>query len=717
MLMIFKRVLNPLVLLFSMKKLILVFCALFAFFMSVQFLTPNIVGTDGYFHIKHARMTRDDGIIKDFPWWQQSVFADGYSDEYFLYHLLLIPFTFLGLGIGAKVSAAFFAAVCGSVFYFVLMKNNIRDAHWWTLIFVFGSESFLYRMMYPRAIPVAVSFLLLYYHFLKNRNLAGQAAVSFLMVWSYPAPYLLFTLLIPAVIFRKSSLLSLPATLIGMVSGFVINPYFPANAKVFFTHGFHMMATTIRGTELAIGTEMKAPAVLLFLQDSFMIFILFGAGAYYGWKRYPELLVAGGFFLLLSFHVMRSVEYAAPLIILFSALSLDRRISFPRLKLENVSIAVLILLFLLLISTSPPRFDEKYHMEQIMYFMHYPPKMHSFLSMIPGYHAVFAVLGFIFGSSLMIMRSMNVVIGLFAAYMFYLASDRPKRIRTYQFLFSPLIFPFMFLVYTDVMSCFLLISCYYAAKRNRLLFAGLLGVLSLLIRQNNIIWLGMIWIIPLIRSHDFRSMIAYIKRSWTFMIAFFGFIVFVILNHGVALGDKKMHPSFSFHYGNLIFFPVLMLILFLPVFIANISSIARFTRKNIILSGIVASVSFIASFTWVSDHPYNQADISLLRNWLMLYLTSGTLPRLLLGIIITFSLLALFSTTFSDRRYYILYPFTFVLLSMTWLIEPRYHLVPVVFFMLFRRMGSGRSEMMQIAYSLLLSIVSIIIFSQTRFFP
>ena len=73
-----------------------------------QFSIPTIFGADGYLHIRLAEIIKDHGPIKDFHWARYSIFATRFSDKDFLYHVLLIPFTFFGdIFFGAKVAACF----------------------------------------------------------------------------------------------------------------------------------------------------------------------------------------------------------------------------------------------------------------------------------------------------------------------------------------------------------------------------------------------------------------------------------------------------------------------------------------------------------------------------------------------------------------------------------------------------------------------------------
>ena len=60
----------------------------------VQAPAPGLYGYDGPFHIRYSAWLREHGISRTFPWWQETFLRDHWADKDFLYHVLLIPFTF-----------------------------------------------------------------------------------------------------------------------------------------------------------------------------------------------------------------------------------------------------------------------------------------------------------------------------------------------------------------------------------------------------------------------------------------------------------------------------------------------------------------------------------------------------------------------------------------------------------------------------------------------
>jgi len=106
--------------------------------------------------------------------------------------------------------------------------------------------------------------------------------------------------------------------------------------------------------------------------------------------------------------------------------------------------------------------------------------------------------------------------------------------------------------------------------------AGLIGIASIIVRQNNIIWLFFIFIlIYALENNSFNkySLKAHLKKSWIFLLGFLAFLIFAILNKGIAIGDKESHPLASLHFSNIYFMLFLFFFLFLPLNLSNLKKI------------------------------------------------------------------------------------------------------------------------------------------------
>jgi len=112
---------------YKIKDILFVFFLAFTLFFTVQFSTKNLAGNDSYLYIKLAEMTKDQGLMKEFPWLSATIMKDGFIGLHFLYYILLIPFTLFGnLILGAKFASLFFLSVMAAVFYATLKSIKLK---------------------------------------------------------------------------------------------------------------------------------------------------------------------------------------------------------------------------------------------------------------------------------------------------------------------------------------------------------------------------------------------------------------------------------------------------------------------------------------------------------------------------------------------------------------------------------------------------------------
>jgi hypothetical protein len=86
---------------------LLIFLTSFIVFAYLQY-SEAFADPDSFYHAKMALLARDQGVIKDFPWLQYTVLVNNYTDQHFLYHVILIPFvTFFDPLVGIKLATVF----------------------------------------------------------------------------------------------------------------------------------------------------------------------------------------------------------------------------------------------------------------------------------------------------------------------------------------------------------------------------------------------------------------------------------------------------------------------------------------------------------------------------------------------------------------------------------------------------------------------------------
>jgi asparagine N-glycosylation enzyme membrane subunit Stt3 len=137
--------------------LLLVLLSAAALLWWMQGATEGLYGYDGYFHVRYAQVLRSEGISRSFPWWQETFLRDRFADKDFLYHVLLIPFTFGDLVLGGKFAAVLFGTAAMGVFYVVARKLSVPWPAILSLFLLASSTAFLYRLGFTRPLVPAVA--------------------------------------------------------------------------------------------------------------------------------------------------------------------------------------------------------------------------------------------------------------------------------------------------------------------------------------------------------------------------------------------------------------------------------------------------------------------------------------------------------------------------------------------------------------------------------
>lgn len=298
----------------------------------IQFSTPNLVDNDGYYHIKLAQLMRQEGWRPAFPWLPLSVLnAHDFVDHHFLYHVLLIPFTYGDLRTGAKWASIIFPAFAFLAAWILLRGQRIPYAALWSLGLFIVSEAFLYRMSMPRAQAVSLLVLLLALHVTLTRRYPWLLLLAFLYVWLYDAFPLILLLVGLYVILRwlleehRLDLTPLGYTALGLGLGLLINPYFPDNL-IFIYH--HLFPKLTDATAISVGNEWYPYPTWTLVENSGLALLAFATGAFALGLRGQRMDVrtATAFLLSLLFGIMllksrRFVEYFPPFALIFAALA------------------------------------------------------------------------------------------------------------------------------------------------------------------------------------------------------------------------------------------------------------------------------------------------------------------------------------------------------------------------------------------------------------
>ncbi len=297
----------------------------------IQFATPNLVDNDGYYHIKLAQVMREQGLKPAFPWLPLSVLnPHDFVDHHWLYHVLLIPFTYGNLITGAKWASVIFPALAFMAGWLLLRGQRVPYAAWWAVGFLAISEAFLYRMSMPRAQAASLLVLLLTLHVTLTRRYGWLLPLAFLYVWFYNA-FPLILLLVGVYVAmhwlleRQLNLAPLAYTASGLALGLVINPYFPNNLVFIYHHLFPKLTET---TAISVGNEWYPYQTWTLIENSGPALLAFVAGAFALGisqrrmdSRTAATFVLAVLFGLMMFKSRRFVEYFPPFALIFAALA------------------------------------------------------------------------------------------------------------------------------------------------------------------------------------------------------------------------------------------------------------------------------------------------------------------------------------------------------------------------------------------------------------
>src|SRR5882672_11908555 len=133
-------------------------------FTYLQFSTPSICcgDFDGYYHIKWSQLLwnglRNGRFPPAFTWLPLTTLnSSHYADQHFLYHILLIPFTWFGdLRLGAKLAAALFGTVAVLSLYWLILRYRIRYPLLWLLALLGCSWLFYARLNMTKAQSISI---------------------------------------------------------------------------------------------------------------------------------------------------------------------------------------------------------------------------------------------------------------------------------------------------------------------------------------------------------------------------------------------------------------------------------------------------------------------------------------------------------------------------------------------------------------------------------
>eukprot|EP00053_Salpingoeca_punica_P017200 m.164890 g.164890 ORF g.164890 m.164890 type:complete len:448 (-) comp17144_c3_seq2:924-2267(-) len=191
----------------------------------------------------------------------------------------------------------------------------------------------------------------------------------------------------------------------------------------------------------------------------------------------------------------------------------------------------------------------------------------------------------------------------------------------------PLLFFFSFLYYTDVGSTLLVLSCYYLALSDRPVSSALVGGLSVLFRQTNIVWVvfsaGVLVLqreklmqpgplstaLTTALQRTLGKPLQLLELSVPYLIVGACFGAFLVQNDGIVVGDRSNHVS-VLHVPQLFYCAAFTVFFAAPHIAHHIMPFYQSLRQPttlLTLAAVTAACMYcVREFT--HEHPYLLAD-------------------------------------------------------------------------------------------------------------
>lgn len=339
---------------------LVVFGIAFMVFLVLQ-ATPYFADPDSFYHAKMALLIRDQGIVHHFPWLQLTTLGQHYTDQHFLYHVLLIPFvTWFPPLLGLKLATVFFGATLFTTIYWMFRQFKVR----WPLLFVLlllAIRPFTFRVSLAKAPSTSLIFFFIGLTWIFQYRLRRLFALAFAYVWYYGGFPLLgvaaglaagvswlynrfhrlrsheFVQKVLSLVshrsrrsrLRRPNLEMLLTVAGGLAAGLLFNPYFPNNLHFYWQQlvnigiiNFqHVIGVGAEWYPYSFGDLAANGAIASLIILLALLAILFQTKRQS--KQTWALFLLTIFFLVLTLKSRRYVEYYIPMAMVFGAMAIS----------------------------------------------------------------------------------------------------------------------------------------------------------------------------------------------------------------------------------------------------------------------------------------------------------------------------------------------------------------------------------------------------------
>lgn len=406
-----------------------------------------------------------------------------------------------------------------------------------------------------------------------------------------------------------------------------------------------------------------------------------------------------------------------------------------RLQLGVLAMALVWLAMWFVGWTTIPHSDEWLHYYQSLYFSRGDYTIYAgTLTNIPTYHWWLSTLMRVFGfEALGMARIVNSLYGLAAlAALFGIRRTlrQPDAWRsTAQLMFLPPLFVFFFIAYTDVLALAGILAGLLACLRSRHGWAALAVLLATAVRQPSVLWAGCFALIAawpaLQRLAAADTRVAAVREVLRVGIPY-GLTVLAFLGYWVWNGSisfsnaqaEQAHPDLMLDAGNPYFLLFLAGVLLPLQTLAGLRRFVAHARARVWLWGVPIAVFVLYAATFRVAHPYNTfAGDYFLHNIFLQRLAVDPLLWATFGGIATLAACGLACTRFALPQGWLVLPFGLLFVAASWLIEPRYAIVPMALWLALRRPEGDRAEAATVALWAVLAVFIAWGTFEFRFFP
>ncbi|XP_044727070.1 putative Dol-P-Glc:Glc(2)Man(9)GlcNAc(2)-PP-Dol alpha-1,2-glucosyltransferase [Chrysoperla carnea] len=317
-------------------------------------------------------------------------------------------------------------------------------------------------------------------------------------------------------------------------------------------------------------------------------------------------------------------------------------------------------------------------------------------------------------------------------------------------LLPPLYF-FSFVYYTDILSITSVLLMFYFCQNDKHVLASILGGFSILMRQTNVLWVGMCLanlVIDIFVSkfgpnygrkkskignknaiyniQDLqRAVINFTKRKFpirdliniqnvynilSYLLILIGFIVFVVLNGGIVVGDKQAHTA-VLHLPQIYYFSLFYLIFGCTSAITKIIDYFQFCLRNKFITIFLLVIGLCIIHWNTLVHPYLLADNRhyTFYVWNRFY-GKYKLFKYIMIIVYNFSLYSFFMDIHKNNNFgfvLVFLPCMIIPIILQKMLEIRYFLLP---FIIVRLKLRNISNIQLICESILYIVINILSF-------